>query len=76
MEKIERVRLISGKALYLRLIYVVGMIFITWYCVRNNLYSKYGYTILSMTLTANLIWVIGDIRNTAIRTIVDIIKNE
>lgn len=74
--KLERVRVINYRIAIIRMVYTLGMVFATWYSSKNGLYEKYGYTVLSMTLTANLLWTIGDLYNSSIKTIIDIFPNE
>lgn len=61
--KIDRIRSANIIIMFLRLLFVTALSVFTAYSVFTGQFFRYGYTITSLLLTANIIWCASDFFN-------------
>ena len=75
MEQVNKINTLYRASNVIKLLYVVGMVLLCAYTSYNDSYSYYIYRIVSMVLTANVIWVFFDIFYNPVKNLSRIIND-
>lgn len=74
VQRLFRICVLYNRFSILKLVYVAGMIGFCSYTNKIGIYDQYVYRVVSLILTANVIWCFFDICYTPIKEIMKIVR--